>query len=538
MAKLRMSKETQAADGVAPDAVTAMPPLHLSLSDLPGGRDNSLKRVSDVLAPLDHGQKLQLYKMIRDGYLEDMAEPVAQMLVTMLNGRRSEHARRVWTGLFDALILRDDSLLTSGVRLAGALHLADVSAWWFALAPRLEPLVGRVQETVARLAKDQPLNEIFASTEAQVWADELRQRSLAVLARLRATPAEATAFLAEVSGFRAQMLKRHGVRQREGVARTELERMATILLAAPAWVEQPLPSLLHGDPVRLAREMVRRGDCTREGAAMFALAGLHRRDDAALAIRLFEAFPVAVAKDAIIGRLLVAAEALKATLTGSFLSKPGLLVADAVDDRDHPSAQLQHFLTWYDAVHALELDTTDRERNMVHQAFRELSNAVHEDLAPVLARRIEALTMHSVLDPLIERVRFVNEFQSQLARRGIVSSGKPWRAEDGNHVATVFRRLSSTGAAEGLRALGQLADLADMLSYPIEITALDIALAGVIEAALRQQQTFGASESRLIDRVIAVSSDERKRCRWWVAPEVVTLLDAAEKSGIAGTAKK
>ncbi|NUB23179.1 hypothetical protein GBZ26_29095, partial [Azospirillum formosense] len=97
---------------------------------------------------------------------------------------------------------------------------------------------------------------------------------------------------------------------------------------------------------------------------------------------------------------------------------------------------------------------------------------------------------------------------------------------------------SSTGAAEGLRTLGQLADLADMLSYPIEITALDIALAGVIEAALRQQKTFGAAETRLIDRVIAVSSDERKRCRWWVAPEVVTLLDAAEKSGIAATAKK
>ncbi|OYD82560.1 hypothetical protein [Azospirillum brasilense] len=537
MAKLRMSKETQAADGVPPDAATAIP-LHLALPDLPGGQDKSLKRVSDVLAPLDHGQKLQLYKMIRDGYLEDMAEPVAQMLVTMLNGRRSEHARRVWTGLFDALILRDDSLLSSGVRLAGALHLADVSAWWFALAPRMEPQVSRVQETVARLAKDQPLNEIFASAEAQSWADELRQRSLAVLARLRATPAEATAFLSEVSGFRAQMLKRHGVRQREGVSRADLERMETILLAAPAWAGQPLPSLLHGDPVRLAREMVRRGDCTRDGAAMFAVAGLHRRDDAALATRLFEAFPVAVAKDAIIGRLLVAAETLRATLTGSFLSKPGLLVADAVDDRDHPSAQLQHFLAWYDAVHALELDTTDRERNMVHQAFRELSNAVHEDLAPVLARRIEALTMHSVLDPLIERVRFVNEFQAQLARRGIVSSGKPWRAEDGNHVATVFRRLSSTGAAEGLRTLGQLADLADMLSYPIEITALDIALASVIEAALRQQQTFGAAETRLIDRVIAVSSDERKRCRWWVAPEVVTLLDAAEKSGIAGTAKK
>ncbi|WP_222070303.1 hypothetical protein, partial [Azospirillum formosense] len=43
----------------------------------------------------------------------------------------------------------------------------------------------------------------------------------------------------------------------------------------------------------------------------------------------------------------------------------------------------------------------------------------------MLARRIEALTMHSVLDPLMERVRFVNEFQAQLARRGIVSSGKP-----------------------------------------------------------------------------------------------------------------
>ena len=537
MAKIRMSKETQAVEGIPPDAAAPMP-VHLALPDLPGGRDNSLKRVSDVLAPLDHGQKLQLYKMIRDGYLDDMSEPVARMLVTMLNGRRSEHARRVWTGLFDALILRDDAILTSDVRLAGALHLADVSAWWFALAPRLEPQVSHVQDTVSRLAKEQPLNEIFASAEAQSWAEELRQRSLAVLSRLRAAPTEATAFLAEVSGFRAQVLKRHGVRQREGVSRADLERMETVLQAAPAWAGQSLPSLLHGDPVRLALDMARRGDCTRDGAAMFAVAGLHRRDDPKLASRLYETFPIAVVKDAIVGRLLVAAERLKTTLTGSFLSKPGLLVADAVDDQDHPSFQLQHFLAWYDVVHAQELDTTDRERNLVHQAFRELSNAVHEDLAPVLARRIEALTMHSVLDPLMERVRFVNEFQAQLGRRGIVSSGKPWRADEGTHVAGVFRRLASTGSADGLKTLGQLADLAEMLSFPIEITALDIALAGVIEAALRQQRTFDACETRLIDRVIAVSSDERKRCRWWVAPEVVTLLDAAEKSGIPGAAKK
>ena len=537
MAKLRMPKETQTAEGVPPDAA-APTPVHMALTDLPGGRDKSLKRVSDVLAPLDHVQKLQLYKMIRDGYLEDMAEPVARMLVGMLNGRRSEHARRVWTGLFDALILRDDAVLTSGVRLAGALHLADVSAWWFALAPRMGAQINRVQETVTRLAKEQPLNEIFASAEAQSWAEELRQRSLAVLARLRAAPAEATAFLNEVSGFRAEIVKRHGVRQREGVSRSDMEVMETILQAAPAWAGQPLPSLLHGDPVRLALDMARRGDCKREGAAMFAVAGLHRRDDPVLASRLYEAFPTPVAKDAIIGRLLVAAETLKATLTGSFLNKPGLRVADAVDDRDHPSSQLQRFLAWYDAVHALELDTTERERSLVHQAFRELSNAVYEDLVPVLARRIEALTMHSVLDPLIERVRFVNEFQAQLVRRGIVSSGKPWRADDGNHVATVFRRVSSSGSAEGLKALGQLADLAEMLSYPIEITALDIALAGVIEAALRQQKAFDASEVRLIDRVIAVSSDERKRCRWWVAPEVVTLLDAAEKSGSPGATKK
>lgn len=507
-----------------------MAPPSLSRSpDAPKDPRRSLKRVSDVLAPLDHGQKLRLYKMIRDGSLEEMAEPVARLLVQMLNSRRTEHARRLWTGWFDPLIVRNDAVPRSRVRLAGCLHLTDIGAWWFALSSRMEPLVGRIQDTVARLGQDQPLNDIFASEEAHRWADELRAGSLAILVRLRADPSEAAPVLAEVGGFRAELLKSYGVRHREAAARAEIELLETALKAAPAWHGSPAASLRCDDPVREAQARAERGACSRAGAALFALAELHRRDDPALAGRLYPAFPAPIARDAILGRLLFAAEALQATLQDAFLSAHGPSAPSGGD----AVQRLKHVLAWHDAVQTLELDTAGRERSPVHQIFRDIAAVVDDEVVPVLTHRLMALTAHSLPALLIEPVRFVNEFKRQLARRGIAAPGTPWRAGQGEQVAAVFRQVAARGTAEGLKPLSQLAELADLLGFPIDDTAIDAPLIGLVDSALREQRAFDSAEARLIDRVIAATNDEHRRCKWRAAPETVNLLEAAGPFGPA-----
>ncbi|WP_207461599.1 hypothetical protein [Azospirillum sp. SYSU D00513] len=499
----------------------------LSLAGLRADPDGGLKRVSDALAPMNHWQKLHLYRMIRGGCLEEMTEPVAKLLVEMINGRRSEHARRLWTGWFDPLLVRDDAVLHSGVRLPGCLHLADLGAWWFALSSRMEPQVRHVQQAVTRLSREQPLNEIFDSPLAWGWAEELRQGSLAVLAGLRARPAEAGAVLAEVTGYRAQLLRQEGIRQRDDVARSDIAVIEIALEAAPAWRARP-PGGLHGeDPVDAARGMAGDGSCGPMGAALFALAALHRRDEPALGARLHEAFPLPVVRDGITGRLLLAAETLRAALHARSLAPAG---AAAVDPgADGPAVPLKRFLDWHDLVRRLEPVAGDRERALVSQALRELGNTVHEGLVPALSRQLAALTAHGMPEPLIEQVGFVNDVQAQFAQRGILSPGKVWRAEDGGHVAAAFRQVAAVGTAEALGQLSRLARLADMLDTPIEITARDRSLASLVEVALRRSRTFDALEAALVGRVIEVSRAERKRGKWWLSRELIGLLEAADQ---------
>ncbi|WP_207459956.1 hypothetical protein [Azospirillum sp. SYSU D00513] len=501
-------------------------------SSAPSITDGSLRRVSDLLAPLDHGQKFSLYRMIRDGSLEEMSEPVAQLLVQMLNGRRSEHARRLWTGWFDAVIVRDDGVFKNGVRWSHCVHLADAGAWWLTLSNRMEPEVRRVQDRVAELARNHPLNEIFASAEARIWAEELRVRSLAVLARLRANQAEAAQALSEATNARAQLLKQHGIRQRSGMSRSDLEMFQILLEAAPAWQDCPVQAIHHGDPVRPARDMVQRGDCGTVGAAYFAMAGLHRRNDPASARRLYRAFPLPQVKEAIFERLLFAADALDDALNKAFLDGPSATLALSREAGDHPAARFQEFLAWYDLIHGLELAATDREHGLVHHALRRLINTLHEDCLAVLSRRLLTLTTYSTLEPLIERVQFVNDFRHQLGQRGLVSSGPPWRAEEGRHVAALFRQAAVTGSAESLPLLSRLLELSELLGLPVEITALDVALVSVVEGALRRQGAFEAAEAHLIDKVIETMSRERRRNKWWVSPEALNLLKAAEDAGL------
>ena len=72
-------------------------------------------------------------------------------------------------------------------------------------------------------------------------------------------------------------------------------------------------------------------------------------------------------------------------------------------------------------------------------------------------------------------------------------------------------------------------------AHTIEVTAIDKTLLGIAERALRDGRELNAVESRLIERVVTVATEERRRCRWWVSGELVSLLDAAQQRGIGPT---
>ena len=84
--------------------------------------------------------------------------------------------------------------------------------------------------------------------------------------------------------------------------------------------------------------------------------------------------------------------------------------------------------------------------------------------------------------------------------------------------------------------MAELCELAEETGYPIEITAIDKTLLAIVERALRDGRELNAGESRLIERVVTVAAEERRKCRWWVSGELVSLLDAAQQRGIGPAA--
>lgn len=498
------------------------------------GLDGSMKRVSDVLAPLDHGQKLKLYKLIRDGELTD-AEPVARLLVKMLNGRRSEHARRVWTGWFDPLLVRDDGLMASKVRLPGCLHLTEVGGWWFALAARMEPLVSRIQALATEEGKRYPFNEVFASDMARGWAEQLRLASISILEKVRATPAEATRMLAEVAAYRDTLQVQQGATPAQmSIPRSEIDLILTTLEAAPAWYGQPNSVLAEVDLVQAMRQMAKASDASPAGILMYALSGMHRRDDPAAAATLYQAAGEPIVRDAILGRLLYAGERLREGLIdmlGGGVPNANPVRIGVAEARK----RLERFLGWYDVILSLTLDHADRERSVVHYALRELLNTVEVDVIPVLSQRMMVMTIHTRPAPLTNMVVFIAEIARLLGRRGIASFARPWRQEIATQLNTVFRDVTSNAVAaaapEDLLLLSQFAELGEAMGYPIDVTALDQGLITIVSMAIKSGQTCTAPESQLIERVVAIAVAERRRCKWWVTEEVRYLLELAEKAG-------
>jgi hypothetical protein len=166
-------------------------PVISAAGDVPAESEQTaarLDRVRVMLASMKRTEQSRLFDLIDRGQLQDdeMRPHIARLLIESLNGPRSEHARRLWTTWFDPILLRDEVVLLIEPRLPGSLHVVDAGAWWLALSGLMAPQVRRVQTAIAEQSRTRPLERIMASSEAQGWAEQLRQHTLSVLAECSA----------------------------------------------------------------------------------------------------------------------------------------------------------------------------------------------------------------------------------------------------------------------------------------------------------------------------------------------------------------
>lgn len=500
------------------------PPLPLA--------EENLARVREVLEPLDREQKARLHQLIRDGHLDNPAlgPHVASLLLEMLNGRRTEHARRLWTGWFDPILLRDDVSIRAETRLPASMHIIDAGAWWFALSQHMGPGIDRIQRVITRQSREKPLDEIFASPAAQRIAEDLRKESLAIIAAVKPKAEARARFLAEANLQRKPMLAARGCRATPPLTAADLDTLEFLLTVAPAWRDLAKPAPASDldaltDYVLTAAEERRPG---AEGALLLVVAHLHARRHPGTAMEVHHTFPQTLVRDCIVAHFQLAAQVAREWIEEHYLSR--------TPTRTPPSSGDIELLTecvfaWYDALHALGIDESDRHQAGIRDAFGRFINAVELELVPALGQRLMAMTRYSAPDPLLERIRYVASFKARLKPRGIATAIKPWQPAIAQHLAGLFRDLTAAGQPADLPRLGKLAELMDLIGHPLEVTALDGALIRLVEEALAMRQRFSDEESGLIDRLLTTASDERRRCRWWVSPEVMSLLKTADRTG-------
>ena len=501
-------------------------PLHVAEPD-PAAV--SLDKVKAILAPLDRAQKSKLFELVQAGHLEDdqMTVEIGRLIVAMLNGPRTEHARRIWTGWFDPVMLRTDALMLAETRPPGCMHVVDASAWWFALLPHLRELAGRVQTDIAARASEHPLDTVLASPAAAEWAEELRVRSLAIL-RQRGG---AGTLLATANAERVTMLRKRGLTSVAPLSMGDLAMLDAMLEHAPLWRGAVRPrdtiGILHA-----VSEMAQQ-DETPDGALFYALSLVNGSRDSDQALALYGLFPNPTLVEAAVGHVQFAWQSLRQKLEDLHLGRPAppQLTAGETVDRLQERA-----FRWYDALQSFGVERGGRNWAAVSAAVGRVTGLVEGEVVPVLSHRLLTLNASASARPLIEPVRFINGFNHRLRRRGIAASTNPWLTAIGEHLSGLFRQIGSYGRDDALSAMADLCELSEETGYPIEITAIDKTLLAIVERALRDGRELNAGESRLIERVVTVATEERRKCRWWVSGELVSLLDAAQQRGIGPAA--
>lgn len=489
----------------------------------------SLDKVKAILAPLDRAQKSKLFELVQAGHLEDdqMTVEVGRLIVAMLNGPRTEHARRIWTGWFDPVMLRTDALMLAETRPPGCMHVVDASAWWFALLPHLRELAGRVQTDIAARASEHPLDAVLASPAAAGWAEELRVRSLAIL-RQRGG---AGTLLATANAERITLLRKRGLPSVAPLSMGDLALLDAMLEHATQWRGAVRPrdtiGILHA-----VSEMAQQAG-TPDGALFYALSLVNGSRDADQALALYGLFPNSPLVEAAVGHVQFAWQCLRQKLEDLHLGRPAppQLTAGETVDRLQERA-----FRWYDALQGFGVERGGRNWAAVSAAVGRVTGLVEGEVVPVLSHRLLTLNASTSARPLIEPVRFIDGFNHRLRRRGIAASTNPWLTAIGEHLAGLFRQIGSYGRDDALSAMAELCELAEDTGYPIEITAIDKTLLSIVERALRDGRELNAGESRLIERVVTVATEERRKCRWWVSGELISLLDAAQQRGIGPAA--
>lgn len=138
-------------------------------------------------------------------------EAVRQALVKRLNASRSQHARRLFTGLFEPFLCRDPMLLRAELAPTGVIHPLDLGAIWAWLAGGpIRDMASQADARLKEMATDQPIDRALLTPEAVEMGMRLREAAATALTPTLDVPQDGQALLVRLNELRVKEAARTG----------------------------------------------------------------------------------------------------------------------------------------------------------------------------------------------------------------------------------------------------------------------------------------------------------------------------------------
>lgn len=500
----------------------------------------ALRKLIEKLPP--QAARALLGELGTGGLADHRLSDLRATLIRHLNGSRTQHARRLFTALYEPFLLSEDGLLEMDA--PGALHRADIGALWTALAAQrpLAALAAEVDRRMAALAEGKLIDDICRSGEGQGFQERLRRQALDILdgcARRGGTDADA--FLRRVEAARRQLLRpartevvpRRLTRDDLGCWRDALEH-APALLAHAAPGARPLGL---DERFRRCHAAVPASEGRWSAAWLLPLAEAYRarffhepgQELGQELGRLFAALPPEAAARSPLPQALAAR--LGATCRATVRA---LLAGDAPAAAEQVD-RLAGILRLHGELDLFLLRETGR---VASAHVEEMVAAVKAKVLPGLAERVrtlaEARTPLADFDMVAARLACVTRWADALAsdRMAWGRDHARWRRDLLDRLARTLKDTLKRDDDDALRHAHvlRIAELTSALGASLGdwMGPVDKTYIGLLTQRLSRSEPLTEMEVHLADHMAAKARAELARIRYWKDPDLAALVALAE----------
>lgn len=174
-------------------------------------------------------------------------DAVRQALVKRLNAQRSQHARRLFTAIFDPFLCRDPLFLRPELAPTGVIHALDLGAVWAWLAGGpMRALAGQCDSRLKEMAAHLPIDRALATGEAQAMRERLRAEAAAALTPVLDSAQTGQSLLTRLNEWRVAEARSAGLPAPRPLVRDDLVLIRGLLAGGgdvAALVERALDTL-------------------------------------------------------------------------------------------------------------------------------------------------------------------------------------------------------------------------------------------------------------------------------------------------------